>query len=113
MSDRPREPDAPPDPSGIEEPHDVLAAEEFAMPTPEERYPGDPTGIEEPHDVLAAEEFAIPSPGERAAGGQPERHSAPMTGRAATRSPGGPSRRRLAIALVPLAALAAWLRRRR
>ena len=26
------EPPAPADPSGIEEPHDVLAAEEFAMP---------------------------------------------------------------------------------
>lgn len=24
----------PPDPTGIEEPHDVLAAEEFAMPAP-------------------------------------------------------------------------------
>jgi hypothetical protein len=24
--------------------------------------PEDPTGIEEPHDVLAAEEFAIPAP---------------------------------------------------
>ena len=30
----------PPDPSGIEEPHDVLAAEEFAMPAPEERSSG-------------------------------------------------------------------------
>jgi MYXO-CTERM domain-containing protein len=26
------QPEVPPDPSGIEEPHDVLAAEEFAMP---------------------------------------------------------------------------------
>lgn len=49
------------DPSGIEEPHDVLAAEEFAMPTREERYPADPTGTAEPHDVLAAEEFAMPT----------------------------------------------------
>ncbi len=32
-----QEPRVPPDPSGIEEPHDVLAAEEFAMPAPEER----------------------------------------------------------------------------
>jgi hypothetical protein len=112
MNDHPREPDAPPDPSGIEEPHDVLAAEEFAMPSPEERYPRDPTGIEEPHDVLAAEEFAIPSPGEPGMGGQPERRSAPMTGPTGARSSGRPAGRRLAIALVPLAALAAWLRRR-
>jgi hypothetical protein len=51
----------PPDPTGIEQPHDVLAAEEFAMPTREARaVPADPTGIEQPHDVLAAEEFAMP-----------------------------------------------------
>ena len=25
------------------------------------RLPGDPTGIEEPHDILAAEDFAMPS----------------------------------------------------
>ena len=31
MSDR-REIDVPDDPAGIQEPHDVLAAEEFAMP---------------------------------------------------------------------------------
>ena len=30
---------------------------------PEARLPADPTGIEEPHDVLAAEEFAMPAPG--------------------------------------------------
>jgi hypothetical protein len=30
-----RESRVPPDPSGIEEPHDVLAAEEFAMPGPD------------------------------------------------------------------------------
>jgi hypothetical protein len=49
--------------------HDVLAAEEFAMPAPDPRLhhgpvtlPGDPTGIAEPHDVLAAEEFAMPAP---------------------------------------------------
>ena len=27
-----------------------------------ERYPADPTGIREPHDTLAAEEFALPVP---------------------------------------------------
>jgi hypothetical protein len=43
----------------------VLAAEEFAMPTRDDRYPRDPTGIQEPHDVLAAEEFAMPVGGDR------------------------------------------------
>jgi hypothetical protein len=52
----------PPDPSGIEEPHDVLAAEEFGIGTRDERLPPDPSGIKEPHDVLAAEEFAMPAP---------------------------------------------------
>jgi MYXO-CTERM domain-containing protein len=51
----------PPDPSGIDAPHDVLAAEEFGIGTSENRFPGDPTGIREPHDVLAAEEFAMPA----------------------------------------------------
>lgn len=63
MSDR-REIDVPDDPTGIEEPHDVLAAEEFAMPTRSAGdIPSDPTGIQEPHDVLAAEEFAMPGAG--------------------------------------------------
>ena len=57
----------PEDPSGIPEPHDVLAAEEFGIGTREERFPADPTGIPEPHDVLAAEEFAMPTPGDAAA----------------------------------------------
>ena len=51
----------PADPSGIDQPHDVLAAEEFGIPTREEGVPGDPTGLREPHDVLAAEEFAMPA----------------------------------------------------
>jgi MYXO-CTERM domain-containing protein len=55
------QPSVPADPSGIEEPHDVLAAEEFGIGTSENRFPGDPTGIREPHDVLAAEEFAMPA----------------------------------------------------
>jgi MYXO-CTERM domain-containing protein len=49
--------------------HDVLAAEEFAMPGPEEgraggpvALPADPSGQQAPHDVLAAEEFAMPAP---------------------------------------------------
>ncbi|HYZ28736.1 MAG TPA: hypothetical protein VE570_06740 [Thermoleophilaceae bacterium] len=60
----------PGDPEGIEEPHDVLAAEEFAMPARGDyglHLPRDPLGIEEPHDVLAAEEFAMPSGPDRAA----------------------------------------------
>lgn len=60
----------PADPSGIDEPHDVLAAEEFGIPTRENRIPGDPTGLREPHDVLAAEEFAMP------AGAEPHSRSA-------------------------------------
>jgi hypothetical protein len=52
-----------------EEPHDVLAAEEFALPAPDPalkrpRLPDDPTGRAEPHDVLAAEEFPFPAPPE-------------------------------------------------
>jgi hypothetical protein len=63
MNDRP-EAQLPDDPTGIEEPHDVLAAEEFAMPTRSAGdIPPDPTGIEEAHDVLAAEEFAMPTGG--------------------------------------------------
>jgi hypothetical protein len=57
--------DVPADPSGIPEPHDVLAADEFGIGTRDERYPADPTGIEDPHDVLAAEEFAMPARDER------------------------------------------------
>jgi hypothetical protein len=53
---------APPDPAGIEEPHDTLAAEEFAIGTRYDRFPADPSGIREPHDTLAAEEFALPLP---------------------------------------------------
>jgi hypothetical protein len=61
----------PGDPSGIEEPHDVLAAEEFGIGTREERFPADPTGIQEAHDVLAAEEFAMP------AGAEPHEEGGP------------------------------------
>ena len=61
MSDSPKA-RLPGDPSGIDEPHDVLAAEEFAMPMRSARdVPSDP--IHEPHDVLAAEEFAMPTGG--------------------------------------------------
>ena len=65
-----RDPHLPQDPTGIEEPHDVLAAEEFAMPTRSAGdIPPDPTGIQEPHDVLAAEEFAMPTGGATAGSG--------------------------------------------
>jgi hypothetical protein len=55
--------------SETEEPHDVLAAEEFSIPARENRIPSDPTGIREPHDVLAAEEFAMPAGAEPHEGG--------------------------------------------
>jgi hypothetical protein len=56
-----RRAEIPVDPSGIEEPHDILAADEFGIGTRDERLPPDPSGIKEPHDVLAAEEFAMPA----------------------------------------------------
>jgi MYXO-CTERM domain-containing protein len=49
-----------------DEPHDILAAEEFVIGTRDQRLPPDPTGIHEAHDVLAAEEFAMPSPEDHA-----------------------------------------------
>ncbi len=62
MTESERRPhNVPPDPSGIDEPHDILAAEEFVIGTRENRFPGDPTGLREAHDVLAAEEFAMPA----------------------------------------------------
>ena len=83
----------PGDPSGIEQPHDVLAAEEFAVPMRSTRdVPHDP--IHEPHDVLAAEEFAMPT------GGGPASES------------GGFDPRTLLPALVLLALLAVLVRRR-
>ena len=58
--------------SETEEPHDILAAEEFGIPTRENRVPSDPTGIREAHDVLAAEEFAMPAGAEpHTSGGGP------------------------------------------
>ena len=63
----------PADPTGIDQPHDILAAEEFGIPTRENRIPGDPTGLREPHDVLAAEEFAMPAGAEP----HPERSGGP------------------------------------
>ena len=53
----------PTDPEGIQEPHDVLAAEEFAMPARGDyglHLPRDWHG-DKPSDVLAADEFAMPA----------------------------------------------------
>jgi hypothetical protein len=60
----------PPEPGASERPHDVLAAEQFAMPAPQAAWHGEPPPVlppepnesDEPHDVLAAEEFAMPAP---------------------------------------------------
>lgn len=81
------------------EPHDVLAADQFAFPAEADavsplRLPDDPTGIDEAHDILAAEDFAMPAGPDR--GGR------------------GPGRRALSPAAAAGAlALAAWLVRRR
>lgn len=88
--------DYPVDPTGIDEPHDVLAAEEFGIGTRDERYPADPTGIEGPHDVLAAEEFAMPAAG--------------ADGQTGLRSPTVPAW--LPVALMAAALLAVLWRRR-
>jgi hypothetical protein len=95
-----------PDPT-LEPAHDVLAAEEFGMPARDPALhhgpvalPADPTGIAEPHDVLAAEEFAMP---------------APRDGRADASDPAGSAsgRARKLLGAVALAMLAARLVRRR
>jgi hypothetical protein len=52
----------PPDPLGVTAPHDTLAAEEFIIGTRDDRWPRDPSGYYEPHDVLAAEAFPMPLP---------------------------------------------------
>ena len=83
------------DPHGIEEPHDVLAADEFGIGTRDERLPPDPNRFDPPHDILAAEEFAMPVGG------------APHSDQASGRDP-----RRLVPVLL-IAALAAFLLVRR
>jgi hypothetical protein len=70
--------------TSAEEPaHDILAAEAFAVPTPDPSLhhqpvvlPDDPSGIAEPHDVLAAEEFAMPAA--RSMGSTLPRRAAPV-----------------------------------
>jgi len=56
------------EPTNPDPPHDVLAAEAFAVPSPDPELsqrpvavPEDPAGIPEPHDVLAADEFPMPA----------------------------------------------------
>jgi hypothetical protein len=49
-----------------DEPHDVLAAEEFVVPAPDPGLHGD-----EPRDVLAAEEFVVPAPDPGLHGNEP------------------------------------------
>jgi hypothetical protein len=88
--------DPPVDPTGIDEPHDVLAADEFGIGTRDERMPPDPNRFDPPHDILAAEEFAMPAGGER---------YDPDAGR-------GPSRRTV-VPLVLIAAVVAFLLVRR
>ena len=111
MSDRAHSEGAiPPEPNASEEPHDVLAAEQFAMPArqaawhaePPPQLPPEPNASDRPHDVLAAEEFAMPAPPPHV-----RFASAPAPSRA-------PSRRHVGAAAAGLgAALAAFLHRRR
>lgn len=99
----------PPEPNASEEPHDVLAAEQFAMPAPEAAWrrerplelPPEPNASDRPHDVLAAEEFAMPAPPPHV-----QFASAPVPSRR-------PSRRRIGVAAGTAALLAGLLRRRR
>lgn len=100
----------PSEPNATGEPHDVLAAEEFAMPAPEAAWrdrpvelPPEPNPSDEPHDVLAAEEFAMPAPPPHVAFASP-----PASSRR-------PSRRRLTAAAglgTALAGIAAFALRR-
>jgi hypothetical protein len=99
----------PPEPNASDEPHDVLAAEQFAIPGPEAARPAGPVQLppepnpsDEPHDVLAAEEFAMPAP-------------PPHVAFASASAPSGkPSRRHLGAAAAGVgAALVAIVHRRR
>ena len=109
MSERePAQPALPPEPNASDEPHDVLAAEEFAMPAPEAAWrdrpvvlPPEPNPSDEPHDVLAAEEFAMPAP-------------PPHVTFTPAQEPARPTKRRaLALAAGLGAALGVLVRRRR
>jgi hypothetical protein len=100
-----------PSPPPEEPAHDVLAAEEFAMPAPDPylrhqpiTLPDDPTGIAEPHDVLAAEEFAMPAT-------RPPSPSTGAVGRIAEKA--GTPERIAVLAAVALGVLRGLARRRR
>jgi hypothetical protein len=91
-----------------DEPHDVLAAEEFEMGAADLalhhgplQIPDDLSGSAEPHDVLAAEEFPVP------AGRRGHRHD--QRDGVAVRG----ARARLALILAGLGVAAAIVRRRR
>lgn len=99
----------PPEPDASDQPHDVLAAEQFAMPAPQAAWhpeappqlPPEPNASDKPHDVLAAEEFAMPAP-------------PPHVRFASAPEPSQrPSRRRLGAVAGLGAALVVMLRRRR
>jgi hypothetical protein len=45
----------------VDRPHDVLAADEFGIPTSSHPYADPHTEEHEAHDVLAADEFAMPT----------------------------------------------------
>ena len=99
----------PPEPNASDRPHDVLAAEQFAMPAPQAAWhpqappelPPEPNASDRPHDVLAAEEFAMPAPPPRVSF-----ESAPTPARR-------PSRRHVGAAAAGLGAVLATLLRRR
>lgn len=102
--------DVPAEPNASDQPHDVLAAEQFAMPAPEAALhgapivlPEDPLGTDEPHDVLAAEQFAMPAPSS---------HAPPASPPAAPRSRKAPIAGLLAAGLGAFALIRRRARRR-
>ncbi len=107
--EQPSHPAIPSEPNASDEPHDVLAAEQFAMPAPEAavhdhplELPPEPNASEKPHDVLAAEQFAMPAPPPHVAFEHASSRPAPR-----------PRRRHLLAAGAAVLAAAAALARRR
>lgn len=102
MGEVTREPEHPPvpdAPGATDEPHDVLAADEFPGPSreaaihePPVELPPEPDPGSEPHDVLAAEEFAMPAP-------RPG-HELPPGGAPTAPEDGGKSTAKLLVALL-------------
>ncbi len=101
---------------GTQEPHDVLAAEEFVVPAPDPMLqheplnvpddPDDPEGQSPPHDVLAGEEFPIP-----AATGRSAAEEAAES--ASTGGSGGRSKAKAGVIGAVVVGIAAMVRRRR